>query len=52
MTWINEEFRFRTKWFARGKVWRQATSSSAELPPLYVSLTPYSGELGVVGRVH
>jgi len=45
---MNEEFKYRTKWFSPAEVLRQATSSSAELLSLSGPRNPYPGKLGVI----
>lgn len=45
---INNEFKFRTKWFTPVEILRQATSKSAELLALSGPRNPYPGKLGVI----
>jgi imidazolonepropionase-like amidohydrolase len=45
---INDEFKFRAKWFTPVEILRQATSKSAELLALSGRRNPYPGKLGVI----
>jgi imidazolonepropionase-like amidohydrolase len=48
MKQINDEFKFRSKWFTPLEILRQATSKSAELLAMSGPRNPYPGKLGVV----
>jgi len=48
MAKINDEFKFRAKWFTPVEILRQATSKSAELLALSGPRNPYPGKLGVI----
>ena len=48
MKQINNEFKFRTKWFTPVEILRQATSKSAELLAMSGPRNPYPGKLGVI----
>ncbi|NYT20943.1 MAG: amidohydrolase family protein [Methanomicrobiales archaeon] len=45
---INDEFKFRTRWFTPAEILRQATSSGAELLAMSGPRNPYPGKLGVI----
>ena len=45
---INDEFKYRAKWFAPAEILRQATSSGAELLAMSGPKNPYPGKLGVI----
>ncbi len=45
---INDEFKFRAKWFTPVEILRQATSNSAELLAMSGPRNPYPGKLGVI----
>ena len=45
---INDEFKYRAKWFTPAEILRQATSSGAELLALSGPKNPYPGKLGVI----
>jgi imidazolonepropionase-like amidohydrolase len=48
MKQINDEFKFRSKWFTPVEILRQATSKSAELLAMSGLRNPYPGKLGVI----
>ncbi|WP_204113451.1 metal-dependent hydrolase family protein [Shimia biformata] len=45
---VNDEFKFRTKWFTPFEVMRQATALSGELLAMSGPRNPYKGKLGVI----
>jgi len=45
---INDEFKFRAKWFTPAEILRQATSNGGELLAMSGPKNPYPGELGVI----
>jgi imidazolonepropionase-like amidohydrolase len=45
---INDEFKFRAKWFTPAEILRRATSNSAELLALSGPRNPYPGKPGVI----
>lgn len=45
---VNDEFRFRTKWFTPFEVMRQATALSGELLAMSGRRNPYPGTIGVI----
>ena len=45
---INDEFKYRAKWFTPAEILRQATSNGAELLALSGPKNPYPGKLGVI----
>ncbi|MEJ2476598.1 MAG: amidohydrolase family protein [Desulfobacterales bacterium] len=45
---INDEFKFRTKWFTPAEILRQATSNGAEHLSMSGNRNPYPGKLGVI----
>jgi len=48
MKHVNNEFKFRAKWFTPAEILSQATSKSAELLALSGLRNPYPGKLGVI----
>ncbi len=45
---INDEFKYRAKWFTPAEILRQATANGAELLAMSGNRNPYPGKLGVI----